>query len=65
MKSSLRLATLFFSPHFSRVTGLQRIAALLLLSGVSVLAADGGSWFASGCHLDSDGPEPGRGIKGR
>jgi hypothetical protein len=33
MKWWLRLATLFFSPFFSRATGLQRITALLLLSG--------------------------------
>src|SRR5580700_11861081 len=32
MKSSLRSATLFFPLFFSRVTGLRRIAALLLLS---------------------------------
>ncbi|MFZ0275929.1 MAG: sigma-E factor regulatory protein RseB domain-containing protein [Candidatus Sulfotelmatobacter sp.] len=33
MKLSLRPATLFFPPFFSRVTGLHRIMALLLLSG--------------------------------
>jgi hypothetical protein len=44
MKSSLRSATLFFPLFFSRVTGLRRIAALLLLSSFLFLplTAEGG-----------------------